>query len=59
MNFLVLQVLLLLVMMIYLMIFTLICRLTRHLCLSSLVSTSKIQFECIFLRCETFRYIIR
>nr|DAG90439.1 MAG TPA: hypothetical protein [Crassvirales sp.] len=45
--------------MIYLMIFTLIYRQTRHLCLNSLVFMSKIQFLRIFLRCETFRYIIR
>nr|DAH00919.1 MAG TPA: hypothetical protein [Crassvirales sp.] len=41
-----LQVLLFLVMM-YLMIFTLICRLTRQLCLSSPVFMSKFDF-CVF-----------
>nr|DAT58614.1 MAG TPA: hypothetical protein [Crassvirales sp.] len=39
--------------------FTLICKQTRQLCLNSLVFMSKIPFLRIFLRCETFRYIIR
>nr|DAQ98877.1 MAG TPA: hypothetical protein [Crassvirales sp.] len=41
------------------MIFILICRLTKHLCLSSLAFMSKIRFLRIFLRCEIFKYNIR